>query len=331
MPEVTLSLPVVIGLVLLLLAIGAGIVFGVLRGTGRVVEPTATPTATVTPTLTLTPTLTPTATLEPTATQLPPVEYIVQSQDTCSVIAYYYNVSVNSIITLNNLDADCTLSTNMKLLIPQPTPTPSPQPSSTLSAAQATDTACQFYDYVVKDGDTLSTISANFNVSTTSIKSYNAMAGDTVYTGMKLKIPLCERLPTAGPTPTPTTPPPYAASNLLQPVDGAVFTSDVETITLQWASVGTLRQNESYAVSIEDLTAGTERSVVYVTDTKYIVPVSMRPVDSRPHALRWTVVAVRQTGSTADGQPIYEPAGTVSTSRVFIWWAQGAPVSTPAP
>lgn len=331
MPEVTLSLPVVIGLVLLLLAIGAGIVFGVLRGTGRVVEPTSTPTATVTPTLTLTPTLTPTATLEPTATQLPPVEYIVQSQDTCSVIAYYYNVSVASIITLNNLDADCTLSTNMKLLIPQPTPTPSPQPSSTLSSAQATDTSCQFYDYVVKDGDTLSTISANFNVSNNSIKSYNAMAGDTVYTGMKLKIPLCERLPTAGPTPTPTTPPPYAAPNLLQPVDGAVFTSDVETITLQWASVGTLRQNESYAVSIEDLTAGTERSVVYVTDTKYIVPVSMRPVDSRPHALRWTVVAVRQTGSTADGQPIYEPAGTVSTSRVFIWWAQGAPVSTPAP
>lgn len=330
MPEITLPLPLAIGLVLFLLAAGAGIIFSVLRGTGKVVEPTPTATATLTPTLTITPTITPTATLEPTATPLPPKEYTVKAQDTCIVIAYFYNVTVNSIIALNNLDMNCTLSEGMVLKIPQPTPTPSPMPSSTLSEAQATDTACQKYDYTVKDGDTLSTISANFNVSTASIKSYNSMASDVVYTGMKLKIPLCERLPTAGPTPTPTTPPPYAAPNLLQPADGSVFAADVESITLQWASIGTLRQNETYAVSIEDITAGSERSVEYVADTKYIVPVSMRPVDSKPHVLRWTVVAVRQTGSTDDGDPIYEPAGAVSASRVFIWWSQG-PASTPTP
>ena len=68
----------------------------------------------------------------------------------------------------------------------------------------------------------------------------------------------------------------------------------------------------------------------YVTDTKYIIPASMRPVDTKPHVLRWTIVAVRQVGSTADGQPIYEPAGAVSVGRVFIWWAQG-PAATPTP
>ncbi len=330
MPEITLSLPVALGLILLLLAIGAGVVFGVLRSTGKVVEPTPTPTVTITPTLTITPTITPTATREPTATPLPPTEYTVKALDTCGVIAYFYNVDVKSIITANNLDVNCTLSEGQKLLIPQPTPTPSPQPSSTLSEAQSTDTACQKISITVKDGDTLSAISANYSVSAASIKSYNSMASDVVYTGMNLIIPLCERLPTAGPTPTPTTPPPYAAPNLLQPMDGAVFTGDVESITLQWASVGTLRQNESYAVSIEDITVGSERRVEYVNDTKFIVPVSMRPVDSNPHVLRWTVVAVRQVGSTDDGQPIYEPAGAVSVGRVFIWWSQGA-VSTPAP
>ena len=331
MPAITLSLPIAIGLVLLLLVIGAGAVFGILRGTGKVVEPTVTPTATITPTITFTPTASPTATVQPTATELPPVEYIVKSNDTCSDIAFFYNVSINSIITLNNLSVDCTgLTVGQVLKIPQPTPTPSPQASAILSELQATDTACQKYDYSVKDGDTLSSIAANFNVSQESLKTYNGLAGDTVYTGQPLKIPLCERLPTAGPTPTATTPPPYAAPNLLQPMDGAVFTGDVETITLQWAAVGTLRQNESYAVTVEDLTAGTPRRVEYTADTKFILPASLRPVDSKPHVLRWTVLAVRQTGSTTDGQPIYEPAGAASTGRVFIWWSQSA-AATPAP
>jgi len=55
LPEITLSLPIALGLMVLLLAIGAGTVFAALQSTGRVVEPTATPTLTVTPTITLTP------------------------------------------------------------------------------------------------------------------------------------------------------------------------------------------------------------------------------------------------------------------------------------
>ena len=275
LPELTLSLPIAIGLIIIILAVGAGIVFAVLQGTGRVVEPTVTPTSTTTATMTQTPTATTTPTQVPTFTPLPPVEYQVQLGDYCSSIAAFFNVSVQSIVILNNLPADCSnLSVGQTLLIPQPTPTASPQPTSTLSGVEATDAACEQYPYTVGENDTLSGIARNFNVSMDAIKEWNGLTGDIVYQGQPLTIPLCERNPTPGPTPTPTLPPPYPAPNLLLPADGESFRVGNETITLQWASVGTLRPNEAYAVNIQDVTAGTNLTLVeYVTDTKFIVPV----------------------------------------------------------
>src|SRR5271157_869905 len=127
LPELTMSLPVALVVILLVLGIGAGTVFAVLQGTGRVVQPTTTATATLTPTVTLTPTASLTPTLEPSATLLPPVNYVVKQNDTCSLIAVIFKVSIQSIIDLNNLSADCgSLYVGQALKIPQPTPTPSP-------------------------------------------------------------------------------------------------------------------------------------------------------------------------------------------------------------
>ncbi len=332
MPEVTLSLPVALGLMVLVLVIGAGAVFGVLQGTGRVVEPTQTPTLTLTPTLTTTATATLTSTPEPTFTPLPPVEYTVQEGDLCSSIALFFNVSINSIVLLNNLPTDCgILSVGQKLLIPQPTPTASPMPSATLSGVEATDAACERYDYTVNENDTLSGIARSFNVSMDAIKEYNGLTSDIVYSGQDLVIPLCERLPTEGPTPTATLPPPYAAANLLLPADGTAFLTANETITLQWASVGTLRENETYSVTIEDVTEGEGRKLVdYVTDTKYIVPTSFRPSGTTPHILRWYIEPVRQMGTSKDGQPIWSSAGAASVPRVFTWVGTTS-ASTPTP
>ena len=335
MPQLTLSLPVAIGLMLLLLVIGAGVIFALLQNKGAAVaDVTPTPTASQTPTITMTPTASFTATIANTATLLPPTEYTVLSGDTCLSIAARFGVSSASIIALNVLPQDCTtLSEGQKLLIPQATPTPTLAPTGTLSSSQATELACQFYPYTVVSGDTLSSIAANYNVSTTSIQSYNGLSSDVVYEGMDLNIPLCERLPTAGPTPTATNPPPYSAPNLLLPADGAVFSADNDSVTLQWNSVATLNQNEAYAVTIEDTTAGDgTRLTEYVTDTKFIVPVSFRPVDSKPHVLRWYVLTVRQTGTSADGKPIYDTAGATSTSRAFVWWSTTSvtlPTETP--
>jgi LysM repeat protein len=284
-----------------------------------VVESTLTMTITTTATVTITPTPTATATIEPTFTPLPPVEYTVASGDTCSSIAGRFKVSINSIILSNNLPASCILSIGTKLKIPQPTPTASPQPSATLSKAQSTDTSCQKVDYVVQANDTLSKIAGNYAVPIAAIRSYNGLPNDTVYEGQKLSIPLCERAATPGATPTATPPPPYPAPNLLLPADGAAFTLADDVISLQWASVGELRSNEAYAVSVEDITEGTGRRLVeYVTDTKFIIPSSFQPTSSSPHIMRWWVMPVRQTGTTG-GKPIWEPAGTASAQRVFSW------------
>ena len=330
MPAITLSLPIALVLIMLFLVIGAGVVFLLLRTTDKIVEPTVTPTVTQTVTITLTPTASLTPTPQPTFTPLPPLEYTVQDGDLCAGIAAVFNVSVQSIILENNLSSDCTLYIGKVLLIPQPTPTPSPLPTSTLSELEATEEACDKLNYEVQEFDTLSSISNNYNIAIDVIKEYNGLTTDIVYEGQPLVLPLCQRNPTPGPTPTATLPPPYPAPNLLQPSDGQVFVAANETITLQWAAVGTLRDNEAYAVTVEDLTDGTGRKLTdYVVDTKYIVPTDFRPTDDLPHIIRWSVMAVRQTGTTIDGQPIWDSAGARSTGRVFNWWGSNIATDTP--
>lgn len=325
MPEVTLSLPVAIGLLLLVFLIGAGLFFLFLRESDAIVEPTITVTPSETPTITVTATSTSTSTPMPTFTPLPPIDYEVQSLDTCSSIAYLFDVSVKSIVLANNLPAECnTLRLGQVLQIPQPTPTPSPMPTSTLSAIEATDAACEKIVYTVESGDTLSRIADLYDVSIETIKSYNALPSDSVFQGQVLKIPLCERLPTPGPTPTPTLPPPYYSPQLLLPPDGEAFMRMTDVITLQWESVGTLRVNESYAIMIVDVTSdGDVKLTDYVSDTKFIVPESMRPKDTIPHIFRWWVVPVRQVGSTTEGEPIWDAAGILSDEYVFSWWGAG--------
>ena len=336
MPEITLSLPAVLGLLALFLIVGAALVFVVMRVTGNPAAAgqasvvTATITPTLTPTVISTETLTPTTV--PTATIQPPFDYTIATGDTCTSIAVSFGVSVQSIIVLNSLPVACnTLSIGQKIKIPYPTPTPLPVATSTLESAAATLAACDKVIYTVQANDTLGSISANYAVPGDAIKSYNGLSTDTVFLGMNLTIPLCERAATPGPTPTATTPPPYPAANLLLPADGASFTLANDNITLQWASIGTLRDNEAYIITIEDVTEGQGRRLVdYVHDTKFIVPISFRPKDNTPHIFRWYISTVRQTGTDDQGQPVWTNAGENSTQRVFSW--QGvAPEATPTP
>lgn len=330
LPELKLSLPAALGLVVLVLGLGAALIFVILKGTGSIAEPTVTPTITLTPTSTNTPAPTTEPTLAPTPTNLPPTSYVVKALDSCSLIAAMYGVSVNSIVKLNNLDTDClTLTEGQTILVPVPTPTASPMPTPTLSAQEATENACGTVPYTVLAGDTLMGISLNYNISMDSIKTFNNMTSDVVFEDMKLSLPLCERKPTAGPTPTSTLPPPYAQASLLLPADGTVYTNLNDTITLQWASVGTLRENDRYAITVEDVTSGGEKKMTqYVTETKFIVPASMRPLDNTNHIFRWSVVVVRQNGSTTDGEPIYVNFGTISLYRVFGWSGTGTGTSS---
>jgi LysM repeat protein/ribosomal protein L40E len=323
MPEITLSLPAALGALALILLIGAAAVYFSLRTgiTGSTItEPTAEGTATETPTITptLTETLPPTAL--PTDTPVPPFDYTVRAGDTCGGIAVAFGVSVNSIVILNNLPASCIISEGTILKIPYPTATPAPPPTEIPNEATQTSIACEKVPYTVQANDTLSSIAANYNVPQDAVKFYNGLSTDAVFLGQTIVIPLCERFATPGPTPTATLPPPYQAPPLLLPADGAAFTLANDVVTLQWSSIGTLRDNEAYQITIEDVTSGQGRRLTeYVTDTKFIVPTSFRPNDNLAHVIRWWVTTVRQNGVDEQGQPIYDSAGAISEKRVFTW------------
>ena len=323
MPEITLSLPAALGALTLILLIGAAAVYFSLRSglTGATItEPTVEGTVTETPTIT--PTATETslpATPTPLPTQ-PPFEYTVREGDTCGIIAANLDVSVQSIIVQNQLSSQCFVSVGQKLFIPYPTSTPAPPPTDIPNEATQTAVACEKISYTVQENDTLSSISLNYNVPQDAIKFYNGLSTDAVFLNQPLIIPLCERFATPGPTPTATLPPPYQAPNLLLPADGASFTLANDVVTLQWASIGNLRENEAYQVTVVDVTSTqTRRLTEYVNDTKFIVPTSFRPNDDLPHVIRWWVTTVRQNGVDEQGQPVYDSAGTVSEERVFSW------------
>ena len=336
MPEVTLSLPAAVGILACVIIVAAAIMFFVLRagggGSGDPLAPAESPTPSLTPTASQPPTATSPATDIPTATPQPPFEYKVSEGDgSCSQLAFNFGVSVQSIIIENNLPSTCPISVGQILKIPYPTPTIPPPATSTSLPVDATKNACETVPITVQDGDTLSSISLNYAVPMAAIKEFNGLTTDNVFVGSNLLIPLCMRAATPGPTPTATIPPPYPASNLLLPADGAAFTLANDVVTLQWASVGVLRDGEAYQVTVEDVTSNqTRRLTDYVTDTKYIVPTTFRPKDNVAHVLRWWVTPVRQSGSDDQGQPIWVASGAVSEKRVFTWVGV-AVAGTPVP
>jgi LysM repeat protein/ribosomal protein L40E len=338
MPEITLSLPMALGALTAILLIGALVVYLILSsgisGT-TLTEPTAVGTPTETATITPIPTETLPPTEIPSETPLPPLDYTVRDGDTCGGLAVAFSVSVQSIVIQNQLPASCIISVGQVLKIPYPTPTPAPPPTDIPNEATQTAVACEKVPYTVQENDTLGIISANYNVPQDAIKFYNGLSSDNVFIGSTIIIPLCERFATPGPTPTATLPPPYAAPNLLLPASGASFTLANDVVTLQWASIGTLRENEAYQVTVQDETSSTtlgqtKRIVEYVTEQKFIVPTSLRPNDNQGHAFVWWVTTVRQNGVDEQGQPIYISAGANSEKWIFIWTGV-AVEGTPSP
>ena len=323
MPEITLSLPAAVGTLAVVVIIATVIVLLVIgSGTNNPASAsgTTTPTETPTPTIPATATFNPTDT--PTATLQPPFDYTVAEGDlACGFIAANFNISVQSIIITNNLPSDCPIHVGDKLKIPFPTPTIPPPATKTPLPVDATREACETVSITVQETDTLFGISLNYAVPMQEIKEFNGLTTDNVFFGQQILIPLCKRAADPNkPTPTATIPPPYPAPNLLLPADGAAFTLANDVVTLQWASVGTLRAGEAYQITMEDVTSDqTRRLTDFVTDTKYIVATSFRPKDNVAHVLRWWITPMRQSGTDEQGEAIWVSAGATSEKRVFTW------------
>ena len=164
--------PYLVGGLAILLAI-AGIVLLVVYLTGggggitlfktKTPIPTETPTptpVTPSPTITMTATITETPTITPTMTPSGPFEYVVQELDNCTTIAEKFDVDVDVLLALNNLNSSCYITPGQTIMIPAPgqqLPTATPLPSDIAPGT--------LIEYTVRAGDNLYDLAATFNSS----------------------------------------------------------------------------------------------------------------------------------------------------------------------
>lgn len=332
---------IIVGVIVLALA-GGGIW---LRSRARVASvPSATPapvpTATETPlpTETLTPsppTHTPTPSPAPTQanTPVPPTRYTVRAGDTLASIAERYNTTVERIQQFNGLPNDV-IQVGQVLQIPlsgsTPGPTTTPKPTNTFVPGPTPGTVL----HVIQTGDTLLGISLKYGVPLNVIQTANNIKdAETIRVGDQLVIPIGPQVTaTPGASPTPTGQPTYPAPALLSPLNDETFEGNDEPILLQWASVGILRQNEYYQVSLEHLGAGLVR-LFRTRATGLHIPVDLFPkLDDTRRVFRWQVRVVRETGAHPDGTAMYQDAGLPGVMRTFRWViARPTPTPTPGP
>lgn len=121
----------------------------------------------------------------------------VKKNETLSVIARQYGVTVDDLTKANNLSAKKSLLVGQSLLIPMSgaakvaaataassTPKPAARTTNTTTAA-APKTASS---YTVRKGDTLSEIATKFSVSVTELKKWNKLTSNRLNIGQKLAI-----------------------------------------------------------------------------------------------------------------------------------------------
>ena len=293
-----------------------------------------TPTATYTPTATPTPTLTPTPSPTPpfTPTPVPPREYIVQPGDNIFYIADIFQVDYQDILAFNNLNENSILQVSQKILIPPAKPTPTPSPTPPEETPIFSPTPKQVI-HIVQSGETLIGIAQKYGVSVSDIMGANNVANaDEIRAGDQLIIPQ-GTAPEAVPGPgTPTSIATYAPVTLLQPLDASTFKGAGKTILLQWLSSGVLRENETYRVTVEQISGSIRYGPVYLQATALHMPADRLPAPDDPYReFKWTVIIMRQVGVGSDGTPLY---GVISpaASRTFTWLPEApTPTLTPVP
>ena len=274
---------------------------------------------TPTPTLTLTPTS------SPTPTPIPPQLYTVQAGDTLETIASAFGMTVDELMTFNNLTSEL-IREGDSLRIPPPTPTPGPTP--TLDPSQPTLTLAPFIPYTVQQGDTLSTIAEEFDITMNDIWVANPEMepGVTVIRAEQVLM-----IPQFTPTPEVTpevvvggTPEPqisYPPPTLLYPPDEATFTGLETAIVLQWASVGILPEDSYYRVTVTLHDSDEVEESTLTRATAWHLPEELLPTATTEiHRFTWRVELVRRSGSGTD--ETYTLLGSSSASRSLYWQAE---------
>lgn len=311
--------------------------------------PTLTPSATFPPTVTPQPIQNTAQPAGPTA--VPPTDvpadftYQVAEGDTCGAIAVRFGLDVigggAAIAQANNLDCR-NLRIGQNLVVPQPTGTATPPGFDITQTAIYTAlppslrdvTPFALYTACPSEGDTLTSIALKNGTTQRKICELNPLPNGIDCSGCDfsessvgfcpippvisefncLQVPGPTHTPTFTPTftgletatPTPT----YAAPRAIQPADGIVMYGQV---MLTWLSVGQLKANEFYMISISDEVSG---DVLFdiTTHPNYLIPQEWLPDAGQSRSISWKVeVAIPNT------EGLYVPVSGTAEYHRFTW------------
>ncbi len=238
--------------------------------------------------------------------------HIVQPGETLYSIARQYEVTVDELAQVNNLSAAGYVHPDDQLMIPTGGQIPGPaQPPGTIT-------------HQVQKGEQVKDIAERYGVSEDRIREANNLGlKDQPKAGDRLTIPpdptpTMTATPTSTPTATPG--PPYAAPQLLYPLDGAAFEGRDTVVLLQWASVGILQENEWYELRLRYLgrrmASQPSETTSYGQITSWRVPADWYPgAEAAESGFEWSVVVVRKVDPDKPPQVICP----VGQARRFTW------------
>lgn len=149
------------------------------------------------------------------------IVHTVAMYQTLSTIAAAYGVNVDTILSLNNLQADWPLQIGQKLIVHPSLVTPSPTPRPLSPLEKLTPESDGKYYHVIINGENLSSIAKLYDITVANLMAWNSLtASSIIQPGQKLLLlvtPPATMTPTPGPptsTPTATsTPTPTSTSS----------------------------------------------------------------------------------------------------------------------
>jgi LysM repeat protein len=284
----------------------ADVVQAILPTSVPLMEATATPTPTATPP--------PTPTPVPIVQETLLIRHAVQSGETLLSIAIDYDVSVEEIQRANNLTSEL-IRAGDELSIPV----------LRESAAAQSSAAATNFEYIVKSGDTLSTIATTFGTTVEDLLVANQLtAGEFIQPGDSLRLPLLGAPPEAlGMTPEPASTDAasaviYVAPRPSTPEEGAVI-ARTDPVSFGWGSADALAANEWYVLQVlpRNLTART-LPPAWTKQTSFRLEPSLAPAEGEVADYAWLVSVVR-VKRDAEGRALVEAASPPSTVRTFSW------------
>ena len=224
------------------------------------------------------------------------IEYTVQKGDSLGLIAKRHNLSRSELVELNKLADPNKIRVGQKLLIPKRAHAAVPHAAVKKAEAKpkekakdkepAPTLATDINEYVVQAGDSLSKISAKFNVKISELREVNKLVNDKLKVGQKLALPnkKAQGAPEAAPAPaaseTPAVPPKPEVTQAVTPVPAAAPAAPAKNVVASGIT-HTVLANEDlnsiaklYVVSVDDIVAANQMGTNRIVQAgqKIIIP-----------------------------------------------------------